>query len=132
MNTLSSKEYTVLPRPAERLPDYAHAKSRQVLAEKMVEAFRLSQAAAAAISNAVVDPAAVRKSINDPAAPTVNPSPSPAGRFWAFGPRSGPAVLCRTHAIPVHFPLAVIHLPSNPGQALRIPSFDRCRNLARR
>jgi len=39
----------VLPRPVERLPDYAHAKARQNLAEKIAEAFGLSEASAAAI-----------------------------------------------------------------------------------
>src|SRR6266436_1003746 len=84
MNFLSSKEYTVLPRPAERLPDYAHAKARQALAEKLEEAFRLSRAATAAISNAVVDPAAVRKSINDPAAPTVESIAVPGGTLMGI------------------------------------------------
>jgi hypothetical protein len=84
MNSLSSKEYTVLPRPAERLPDYAHAKARQALAEKLEEAFRLSRAATAAISNAVVDPAAVRKSINDPAAPTVESIAVPGGTLMGI------------------------------------------------
>ncbi|MER9684665.1 MULTISPECIES: hypothetical protein [unclassified Mesorhizobium] len=79
MNITSTKEYTVLPRPAEKLPEYAHAKARQTLAEKLQEAFGLSAAAATAISNAVVDPAAVRKSINDTADPTVESIAVPGG-----------------------------------------------------
>ncbi|BCH04982.1 hypothetical protein MesoLj131b_69810 (plasmid) [Mesorhizobium sp. 131-2-5] len=75
----NAKEYTVLPRPAERLPDYAHTKARQTLAEKLEEAFQLSKSAATAISNAVVDPAAVRKSINDTADPTVESIAVPGG-----------------------------------------------------
>src|SRR5258708_12564559 len=86
MNTLSSMEYTVLPRPAERLPDYAHAKARQALAEKLEEAFRLSRSATAAISNAGVDPGAVRKSVNDPAAPTVESIAVPGGTLLAIRP----------------------------------------------
>jgi len=52
----------ILPRPAERLPEYAKAPARQNLAERMVAYFGLSEAAAAAIANAVVDPSEVRKS----------------------------------------------------------------------
>ncbi len=59
----------VIPRPVEALPEYAHAKARQTLAEKLTEAFNLTPDAASAIANAVVDPSAVRKSLgeaNDP------------------------------------------------------------------
>jgi hypothetical protein len=79
MNTVLPNDYDVLPRPAERLPEYAHAKARQTLAEKLSEAFHLSAPAATAIANAVVDPAAVRKSINDPADPAVEHIPVPGG-----------------------------------------------------
>lgn len=51
----------VFPRPVEHLPEYAHAKARQNCAERLTEAFKLTSEAAAAIANAVVDPAAVRK-----------------------------------------------------------------------
>lgn len=30
----------VLPRPVELLPEYAHAKARQTLGEKLIEAFK--------------------------------------------------------------------------------------------
>ena len=53
----------VLPRPVESLPEFAHAKARNTLTEKLVEAFGMSTAAAIAIANAVVDPPAVRKSV---------------------------------------------------------------------
>ena len=69
----------VLPRPVERLPDYAHAKARQNLAEKIVDAFRLSEASASAIANAVVDPSEVRKSIGDTADPDVEKISVPGG-----------------------------------------------------
>ena len=69
----------VLPRPVERLPDYAHAKARQTLAEKIVDAFGLSEASAAAIANAVVDPSEVRKSIGDTSDPDVEKIPVPGG-----------------------------------------------------
>jgi len=69
----------VLPRPVERLPEYAHAKARQSLAEKIIEAFSLSEASAAAIANAVVDPSEVRKAIGDPADPDVERIPVPGG-----------------------------------------------------
>ncbi|WP_156394056.1 hypothetical protein [Methylobacterium sp. Leaf94] len=55
----------VIPRPVEALPDYAHSKARQTLADKLVEAFGLSPAASRAIADAVVNPTAVRKSIGD-------------------------------------------------------------------
>lgn len=69
----------VLPRPVERLPDYANAKSRQTLSERIVDAFKLSDEAAAAIADAVVDPSEVRKSIGDPQDPDVERIPVPGG-----------------------------------------------------
>lgn len=69
----------VLPRPVERLPDYAHAKARQTLTEKIIEAFGLSEASASAIANAVVDPSEVRKTIGDTTDPDVEKIPVPGG-----------------------------------------------------
>ncbi|MGQ4274113.1 hypothetical protein [Terrihabitans sp. B22-R8] len=69
----------VLPRPVERLPEYAHAKARQALAEKIIDAFGLSDASATAIANAVVDPSEVRKSIGDTTDPDVEKIPVPGG-----------------------------------------------------
>jgi hypothetical protein len=60
MNKVFSDDH-VLPRPVKPLPEYAHAKSGQTLADKIVEAFRLSTAAATTIANGVVDPSTVRK-----------------------------------------------------------------------
>lgn len=78
MNKLVSDDH-VLPRPVERLPEYANAKSRQALAERIVDAFSLSSASANAIANAVVDPSAVRKSIGDPIDPEVEKIAVPGG-----------------------------------------------------
>ncbi|WP_202633009.1 hypothetical protein [Bradyrhizobium sp. LCT2] len=61
------------------MPDYAHAKARQNLAEKIVDAFGLSEASANAIANAVVDPSEVRKSIGDTIDPDVEKIPVPGG-----------------------------------------------------
>ena len=72
-------ENHVLPRPVERLPEYAHAKARQALAERIVDAFGLSTASATAIANAVVDPSAVRKAIGDPADPETEKIAVPGG-----------------------------------------------------
>ncbi len=72
-------EEHILPRPVDRLPDYAHAKSRSTLAEKLVEAFGLSDEASTAIASAVVDPSAVRKSIGDPLSPNVEEIRVPGG-----------------------------------------------------
>lgn len=69
----------VLPRPVERLPEFAHAKARQALADRISDAFGLSEASAAAISNAVVDPTEVRKSIGEPSNPDVERIPVPGG-----------------------------------------------------
>ena len=69
----------ILPRPVERLPDYAHAKARQTLAERLIGTFHLSDASATAISTAVVDPSEVRKSIGDPNDPGVERIPVPGG-----------------------------------------------------
>jgi len=69
----------VLPRPVEPLPEYAHAKSRQTLAARIIEAFSLSEAAATTIANAVVDPSAVRKTIGEPTDPGVEEISVPGG-----------------------------------------------------
>jgi hypothetical protein len=78
MQKILSEDH-VLPRPVERLPEYAHAKARQTLAERLVDAFALSPEAASAIANAVVDPTAVRKSIGEPTDPDVEDIPVPGG-----------------------------------------------------
>lgn len=78
MNKLISDDH-VLPRPVERLPDYAHAKARQTLAEKIIDAFGLSDASASAIANAVVNPSEVRKTIGDTNDPDVEKIPVPGG-----------------------------------------------------
>jgi len=69
----------VLPRPVERLPEYAHAKARQTLAERLTDAFDLSESSASAIAAAVVDPSEVRKSIGEPNDPDVERIPVPGG-----------------------------------------------------
>lgn len=70
---------SVLPRPVDVLPELANAKSRQTLAQKLSDAFDLSDASAMAIANAVVDPSAVRKSIGEPSDPEVERIPVPGG-----------------------------------------------------
>lgn len=69
----------VLPRPVEPLPEYAHAKARQTLAERLSSAFGLSEPSASAIANAVVDPSEVRKSIGEPDDPDVERISVPGG-----------------------------------------------------
>lgn len=69
----------VLPRPVEVLPDYANAKARQNLADKLAETFELSAASAIAVANAVVDPSDVRRSIGEPDDPKVENIPVPGG-----------------------------------------------------
>ena len=83
-------EESVLPRPVEALPDYANARSRQALHERLVDAFKLTAEAASTISNAVVDPSAVRKAIGEPLDPEVEEIAVPGGtllgirtRVWA-------------------------------------------------
>ncbi len=78
MTKLSVEDH-VLPRPVERLPDYAHAKSRQSLAERLVDAFKLSPSSASAIAGAIVDPSAVRKAIGDPVDPETEKIAVPGG-----------------------------------------------------
>lgn len=72
-------EDSVLPRPVQALPEYANARSRQTLAEKLTEAFRLSPEASTAVANAVVDPTEVRKTIGDPLDPGVEEIAVPGG-----------------------------------------------------
>lgn len=71
----------VLPRPIEKLPEYAHAKARRALAERLIEAFKMSEASANAIADAVVDPSAVRKSIGEPTDPHVEEIAVPGGKL---------------------------------------------------
>ena len=69
----------VLPRPVERLPDFAHAKSRQALADRLSDAFGLTPYSAATIADAIVDPSDVRRSIGEPGDPDVERIPVPGG-----------------------------------------------------
>ena len=70
---------SILPRPFEALPEYANARSRQTLADKLKDAFRLSPEASTTIANAVVDPAEVRKTIGEPLDPGVEQISVPGG-----------------------------------------------------
>ena len=72
-------EESVLPRPVEPLPEYAHARSRQALVERLAAAFKLSPESASVIANAVVDPSAVRKAIGEPSDPEVEEILVPGG-----------------------------------------------------
>ena len=120
MNKFISEDH-VLPRPVDRLPEYAHAKSRQALAERMVDAFKTSASSATAIAGAVVDPSAVRKAIGDPLDPETEKIAVPGGtllgiRAGAFGATGDarstkPAYWCRRADIPLQL---------SPGRALRI------------
>lgn len=74
----------VLPRPVERLPDYASAQSRRSLGDKLAEAFSLSATAATAIANAVVDPSGVRKAIGDTRDPEVERIAVPGGTLFGI------------------------------------------------
>ncbi len=80
MSNLNSDAY-LLPRPIEQLPDYAHATARRTLADRLVDAFGLSRAAAGAIANGVVDPSEVRKAIGEPSDPEVERIAVPGGRL---------------------------------------------------
>ncbi|MDQ0469390.1 hypothetical protein [Labrys wisconsinensis] len=84
MSSDTQPETRVVPRPVERLPDYAHAKSRQALSAKLVEAFNMSAASADAVANAVVDPSEVRKLIGDPADPGAEHIAVPGGTLQGF------------------------------------------------
>ena len=78
MSSIYSADH-VLPRPVEKLPDYAHAKSRQALSERLIAAFGMSEEAANSIANTVVDPSAVRKSIGEPTDPQTEKIAVPGG-----------------------------------------------------
>ncbi len=75
----SSIEDHVIPRPFERLPEYAVAKARQALAEKLTVTSGMSSASANAISDAVVDPSDVRKTIGDTTNPNLEHIPVQGG-----------------------------------------------------
>jgi hypothetical protein len=78
MNTATFDDH-VVPRPVTLLPEYANAKARQGLAERLTAAFRLSEAAADAIASAVVDPSDVRKAIGGADDPDVERIPVHGG-----------------------------------------------------
>ena len=78
MSSIYSADH-VLPRPAEKLPTYAHAKSRQALSERLIAAFDMSEEAANSIANAVVDPSAVRKNVGEPTDPQTEKIAVPGG-----------------------------------------------------
>jgi hypothetical protein len=81
MKKFFSSNEQILPRPPEKLPNYADARARRNLAEKLVTAFGLSEAAAESFANAVVDPSAVRRSIGDLAeGPNAERIPVPGGK----------------------------------------------------
>jgi len=65
METATTYE-TVLPRPVDRLPTSALAAATRKLADKLSDNFALSDDAAAALAQAVVDPAAARRAVESP------------------------------------------------------------------
>jgi hypothetical protein len=77
MNNFAFEDH-VLPRPVERLPDYANAKARQDLEERIVDAFQLSPDSATSIAIAIVD------SIGDPSDPEVEKVAVPGGTLLAI------------------------------------------------
>ena len=74
----------VLPRPLEQLPEYAKTPARRALAERLVSAFGMSEPAAESITNAVVDPTAVRKTIGEPTDPQVEEIAVPGGMLFGI------------------------------------------------
>src|SRR4051812_36063153 len=78
MSSIYSADH-VLPRPVERLPEFANAKARQTFAERLTAAFAMSAPAANAVANGVVDPSAVRKAIGEPTDPETEEIPVPGG-----------------------------------------------------
>lgn len=74
----------VFPRPVEALPDYAPTRARRALAERVVAAFGMSEAAGAAIASAVVVPSAVRHHIGEPDNPTYEAIPVPGGTVYGI------------------------------------------------
>ncbi|WP_299822657.1 hypothetical protein [uncultured Jannaschia sp.] len=71
----------ILPRPVEALPEYADARARRALAERLSDAFGLSAGAATCLANAVVDPSSVRKSIGEPDDPNAERITVPGGHL---------------------------------------------------
>jgi hypothetical protein len=64
--TVKIRDDHVLPRPVERLPDYANAKARTNAAAKLTGLFGLFEPAARVFANAAVDPAELRKAADSP------------------------------------------------------------------
>jgi hypothetical protein len=63
---MSKHDDHVLPRPVERLPEYANARARTNASQKLEELFGLSPEAAQVVANAAVDPADLRKVADAP------------------------------------------------------------------
>jgi hypothetical protein len=62
----TTRDEHVLPRPVDRLPDYANAKARANAATKLTDLFGLSSVAGRAFADAAVDPAELRKAAEAP------------------------------------------------------------------
>lgn len=77
--TKNTTDDHVLPRPVEPLPDLANAKSRAALAQRLIDAFDLSDSSASTIANAVVDPTSVRRTIGEASEPGVERVAVPGG-----------------------------------------------------
>ena len=104
-------EESVLPRPVEALPDYANARSRQALHERLVDAFKLTPEAASTISNAVVDPSAVRKAVGEPLDPEVEEIAVPGGTLLGIRTRVWARRVMPIHVILASFQRVVTLLP---------------------
>ena len=103
--SLRNGDMPPLPRPVERLPEFAHLAARKKLAERLTEAFGMPPEAARAVADAVTDPSAVRKRIGDAEDPAAEAIPVPGGVIFglrtdvwaervmpdARNPRVGPA-----------------------------------------
>jgi hypothetical protein len=74
----------VFPRPVDALPDFAPTRTRRALAERVIAAFGLSEAAGTAVSSAVVDPSAARHQIGEPTNPTYEEIPVPGGTVYGI------------------------------------------------
>lgn len=78
---MSKNDTPILPRPVEALPEYADARARRSLGDRLAAAFNLSPGAATCLANAVVDPSSVRKSIGEPEDPNAERITVPGGQL---------------------------------------------------
>ena len=130
MNKLLTDEH-VLPRPVERLPEYAHGKARQSLADRIVDAFGLSEPRQSPSPTRLwIRPKSASRS-GSRMIPILRRSRFPAEPCLASAPAYGRAGSCRTpqSAHSPGPPSSVRHRPGDRRGGIQVPAVPEPRPL---